>query len=43
MGTEVIITGIRGLVAQTLIGLEVDLSDIVTRRNLQGGIDYAKA
>jgi PAS domain S-box-containing protein len=42
MGTEVVITGIRGRVAQTLIGLGVDLGGIVTRRNLQGGIDYAE-
>jgi PAS domain S-box-containing protein len=43
MGTEVVITGIRGRVAQTLIGLGVDLSGIVTRRNLQSGIDYAES
>jgi PAS domain S-box-containing protein len=42
MGTEVIITGIRERVAQTLIGLGVDLSEIVTRRNLQSGIEYAE-
>jgi PAS domain S-box-containing protein len=42
MGTEVIITGIRGRVAQTLIGLGVDLGTIVTRRNLQSGIEYAE-
>ncbi|HKS29127.1 MAG TPA: PAS domain S-box protein [Pyrinomonadaceae bacterium] len=42
MGTEVVITGIRGRVAQTLIGLGVDLGTIVTRRNLQSGIEYAE-
>lgn len=42
MGTEVIITGIRGRVAQTLIGLGVDLTGIVTRRTLQSGIVYAE-
>jgi len=42
MGTEVVITGIRGRVAQTLIGLGVDLTGIVTRRNLQSGIEYAE-
>lgn len=43
MGTEVVITGIRGRVAQTLIRLGVDLESIVTRRNLQSGIDYAES
>lgn len=43
MGTQVIITGIKGRVAQTLIGLGVDLGAIVTRRNLQSGIDYAES
>jgi rsbT co-antagonist protein RsbR len=42
MGTEVVITGIRSRVAQTLIGLGVDLGTIVTRRNLQSGIEYAE-
>lgn len=42
MGTEIIITGMRGRVAQTLIGLGVDLTGIVTRRNLKSGIDYAE-
>ena len=42
MGTEVVITGIRGRLAQTLIGMGVDLGGIVTRRNLQEGIDYAE-
>lgn len=42
MGAEVVITGVRGRVAQTLVSLGVDLGAIVTRRNLQDGIDYAE-
>jgi anti-anti-sigma regulatory factor len=41
LGAEVIITGIRPGVAQVLVGLGVDLSEVVTRRTLQGGIEYA--
>jgi anti-anti-sigma regulatory factor len=43
LGTEIVITGIRGNVAQTLIKLGVDLKSITTRRNLQGGIERAEA
>jgi anti-anti-sigma factor len=38
LGTQVILTGIRPEVAQTLVGLGVDLSGIVTRSTLQAGI-----
>jgi rsbT co-antagonist protein RsbR len=41
LGAEVILTGIRPEIAQTLVGLGVDLSGIVTRSNLQRGIAYA--
>jgi rsbT co-antagonist protein RsbR len=38
LGARVILTGIRPEVAQTLVGLGVDLSGIVTRGTLQSGI-----
>ena len=41
IGARVVLTGIRPEVAQTLIGLGVDMTDIVTRSTLQSGIAYA--
>jgi rsbT co-antagonist protein RsbR len=41
LGARVILTGIRPEVAQTLVGLGIDLSGIVTRGSLQSGIAYA--
>jgi rsbT co-antagonist protein RsbR len=41
LGAQVIITGIRPEVAQTLVGLGADLSGITTRGTLQSGISYA--
>jgi len=41
LGARVILTGIRPEVAQTLIGLGVNLSDIITHSTLQSGIAYA--
>jgi PAS domain S-box-containing protein len=41
LGARVILTGIRPEVAQTLVGLGVDLSDIITHSTLQSGIAYA--
>jgi len=41
LGTEVILTGIRPEVAQTLVSIEADLSNITTRGTLQSGIAYA--
>lgn len=40
LGAQVVLTGIRPEVAQTLVGLGADLSGIVTRSNLQSGIAY---
>jgi PAS domain S-box-containing protein len=41
LGAQVVLTGLRPEVAQTLVSLGVDLSDIVTRGTLQSGIGYA--
>lgn len=41
LGAEVVLTGIRPRVAQALVGLGVDLGDLVTRKDLQSGIAYA--
>jgi rsbT co-antagonist protein RsbR len=41
LGAQVVLTGIRPEVAQTLVGLGVDLSGIVTRSTLQSGIAFA--
>ena len=41
LGAQVVLTGIRPEVAQTLISLGINLSDIVTLRSLQQGIAYA--
>jgi rsbT co-antagonist protein RsbR len=41
LGAKVILTGIRPEVAQTLVGLGVDMTDIITRGTLQSGIAYA--
>jgi rsbT co-antagonist protein RsbR len=41
LGAQVVLTGIRPEVAQTLVGLGVDLSGIVTRSTLQNGIVFA--
>ena len=41
LGAQVVLTGVRPEVAQTLVGLGVDLSSIVTHSTLQSGIAYA--
>jgi anti-anti-sigma regulatory factor len=41
LGAQVVLTGIRPDVAQSLVSLGVDLSDIVTLSSLQAGIAYA--
>ena len=41
LGARVVLTGIRPEIAQTLVGLGADLSEVVTRSSLQSGIAYA--
>ena len=41
MGSETIITGIRPDVAVTLVGLGIDVSDIVTFSTMHEGLEYA--
>lgn len=41
LGARVVLTGIRPEVAQTLVGLGVDLTGIVTHSTLQSGIAFA--
>lgn len=41
LGAQIVLTGIQPRIAQTLVHLGVDLSDMVTRSNLQSGIAYA--
>ncbi|HYF66291.1 MAG TPA: PAS domain S-box protein [Herpetosiphonaceae bacterium] len=41
LGAQVVLTGIRPEVAQTMVGLGVEMRGLVTRSNLQSGIAYA--
>lgn len=41
LGARVVLTGIRPEIAQTLVGLGADLSEVITRSSLQSGIAYA--
>jgi anti-anti-sigma factor len=41
LGAQVILTGIRPEVAQTLVGLGIELHNLITRNRLQDGIAYA--
>ncbi len=43
LGSQVILVGIGAYIAQTIVQLGLDLTDIVTRANLQAGIEYALA
>jgi CheY-like chemotaxis protein len=43
LGAEVVLTGIRSKVARSLGESRVDLTSIVTRSKLQGGIEYAQS
>jgi len=41
LGAEVVLTGIRPEVAQTIVAIGIDLGAVVTRSTLQAGIAYA--
>jgi rsbT co-antagonist protein RsbR len=41
LGTQIVLTGIRAEVAQTIVHLGADMAGIVTRSNLQDGLRYA--
>ena len=41
LGSQVILTGVRPSIAQTLVHLGIDLSDIVTRPSLVAGLRVA--
>lgn len=41
LGARIVLTGIRPEIAQTLVGLGIDLQNITTRGTLQTGIAYA--
>lgn len=41
LGSEVVLVGIGPEIAQTIVQLGIDLSDIATRSNLETGIEYA--
>ncbi|WP_437956207.1 STAS domain-containing protein [Sorangium sp. So ce119] len=41
LGARVVLTGIRPEVAQAIVGLDIDMAGIVTRRDLQSGIAFA--
>lgn len=43
LGTTMILVGIRADIAQTMVSLGIDLTNIVTLANLQVGIAYALA
>ena len=43
LGSQVVLVGISPDIAQTIVQLGVDLSNIVTRANLQSGVEYAFA
>ena len=41
LGTQVILTGISPALAQTIVSLGIDLSDLTTMSSLQSGVSYA--
>ena len=41
LGAKSILVGIGGRIAQTLINIGIDLSEVETRGNLQAGVEYA--
>ncbi|XXX79343.1 STAS domain-containing protein [Sorangium sp. So ce134] len=43
LGAQVVLTGIRPEVSQAIVDLDIDLTGVVTRRDLQSGIAFATA
>lgn len=41
LGAQIVITGIRPEIAQTLVSLGIDLRGLTTRGSLQSGVAYA--
>jgi rsbT co-antagonist protein RsbR len=41
MGCQTVLTGIRPEIAQTMVELGIEAADLVTRSDLQGGMEYA--
>lgn len=41
LGAEAVLTGVRPAIAQTLVGLDIDLGAVTTRQNLRDGIAFA--
>jgi len=41
LGAQVVLTGVRPIIAQTLVHLGIDLSDIITRSSLSAGLQVA--
>jgi rsbT co-antagonist protein RsbR len=41
LGTELLLTGINPMVAQTLVQLDITLGHVVTCGDLESGIEYA--
>jgi len=41
MGCQTVLTGIRPEIAQTMVELGIEATDLVTRSELQGGMEYA--
>lgn len=41
MGCQTVLTGIRPEIARTMVELGIDVTDLVTRSELQGGMEYA--
>lgn len=41
VGAKCLLVGIRPEIAQTIVNLEIDLSQIITKNSLQAGIEYA--
>jgi rsbT co-antagonist protein RsbR len=41
LGAKSILVGISGRIAQTMINIGINLSEVETRSNLQAGIEYA--